>query len=701
MNKNHLIICMVTALVVMAIAFAPKHLTSVSGNQQQSSSTRDQNREKIEQKKASFKSGRDLLLKHGVPFDPDLLMEPGFQKRLAPVFAKMPEFRETHVVGKQMKGVQLADILFLPENVELTGDTVIIANNMIFSGKKAVIKGPHDLHFFALGPLLSVNTNARNGRGQSSTFVKAAFSKASLEEAKRQGQLVEPDSITINIDALGRDEWLESQKAAKGGRLANHVRRSTTQQPEDIDKPAGATGDKGPNGTFSVEPSTADEGPPGLCPNIPDGGTGDTGFTAPASGSGGTGLRGKDGDDGGTLNVTVTSANDTHFYNLSAKGGRGGQGGPGGDGGLPARGGKGGRGGPGDSCLCPLQSGRGGRGGQGGKGSHGGMGGPGGPGADGGKGGTINFTYPCDWAPNWASDVNPGGKGPGGVPGPNSQGGPGGFGGDPGTGGSKISCLDKAGGTLGPGGEGPPGDNVIEQPSEGTLGGQKGPGTVNTVVDNTNCPPPDGEGGCNLDCGAYAIPDYQNCICFWVGDQSPIVIDILGDGFNLTDGAGGINFDLNRDGTAERISWTANNSDDAWLTLDRNGNGIIDNGAELFGNHTPQPSPVLGVERNGFLALAEFDRQANGGNGDGLIDHNDAIFPLLRLWQDSNHNGLSEASELHTLSAWGVAIIELDYKLSKKTDQHGNQFRYRAKVKDSKGEQVGRWAWDVFLVTTQ
>ena len=130
MNKNHLIICMVTALVLMAIAFAPKHLTSVSGNRQQSSSMRDQNRERIEQKKASFKSGRDLLLKHGVPFNPDLLMEPGFQKRLAPVFAKMPEFRETHVVGKQMKGVQLADTLFLPENVELTGDTVIIANNM-------------------------------------------------------------------------------------------------------------------------------------------------------------------------------------------------------------------------------------------------------------------------------------------------------------------------------------------------------------------------------------------------------------------------------------------------------------------------------------------------------------------------------------------------------------------------------------------
>lgn len=186
----------------------------------------------------------------------------------------------------------------------------------------------------------------------------------------------------------------------------------------------------------------------------------------------------------------------------------------------------------------------------------------------------------------------------------------------------------------------------------------------------------------------------NGCCC---AGETPVLIDVLGDGFKLTNPAGGVNFDIEINGTRPRGSWTAINSDDGWLVLDRNHNGLIDDGGELFGNRTPQPAPPVGTSRNGFLALAEFDKPANGGNDDGFITETDGVFNSLRLWQDTNHNGISEPVELKTLKALGLEKIDLEYKKSRRADVNGNIFLFRAKIQDAEDGGMGRWAWDVVL----
>ncbi len=145
-------------------------------------------------------------------------------------------------------------------------------------------------------------------------------------------------------------------------------------------------------------------------------------------------------------------------------------------------------------------------------------------------------------------------------------------------------------------------------------------------------------------CDGGLIWDWFACVCIQPG--SPIIIDLDNNGYDLTDAANGVRFDLAGDGKRRQWSWTARGSDEAFLVLDRNGDGRITSGLELFGNFTEQP---VTEEPNGFTALAIFD-----ANGDGWINANDPIYQRLQLWIDSNHNGVSQPHELFSLNEKGV-----------------------------------------------
>jgi hypothetical protein len=160
----------------------------------------------------------------------------------------------------------------------------------------------------------------------------------------------------------------------------------------------------------------------------------------------------------------------------------------------------------------------------------------------------------------------------------------------------------------------------------------------------------------------------------------------------------GVIFDFLGDGHPVQMAWTAGNSRNAFLALDRNHNGRIDDAQELFGNLTAQPPSD---DPSGFRALSVFDEPENRGNGDGIIDEKDAIFSQLLLWIDENHDGISQPNELHRLPELGVYSLALKYTESRRTDQYGNQFRYKAAINPDPQDgqsKDGRWIYDVFFM---
>jgi len=199
-------------------------------------------------------------------------------------------------------------------------------------------------------------------------------------------------------------------------------------------------------------------------------------------------------------------------------------------------------------------------------------------------------------------------------------------------------------------------------------------------------PPPDGPPPTQPGDGTGDGPDPR--------PSTPIVIDLEGDGFRFTAYAAGASFDLSADGFRQWTAWTDPEGNEAFLALDRNANGAIDSGAELFGDHTQQPASD---NPNGFAALAVYDQPAQGGNGDGLLSAADLIFPSLLLWRDINHDGVSQGTEMQPLSGSWMRAIDLDYVLSRRRDRHGNQLRWASRIQSFQGWELG--AVDVIFAT--
>lgn len=160
---------------------------------------------------------------------------------------------------------------------------------------------------------------------------------------------------------------------------------------------------------------------------------------------------------------------------------------------------------------------------------------------------------------------------------------------------------------------------------------------------------------------------------------SPILIDLKGKEPETSNEKDSVTFDILRTGTPIPITWTKRNSDTGFLVMDRNRNGVIDDGGELFGNHTDSPYGEPPVPNShGFNALAEYDNADLGGNMNGRIDEGDAVWSRLRIWIDRNHDGLTTPEELYTMDAAGITGIDRDYDGDhQKWDKQGNLLKFR------------------------
>lgn len=193
------------------------------------------------------------------------------------------------------------------------------------------------------------------------------------------------------------------------------------------------------------------------------------------------------------------------------------------------------------------------------------------------------------------------------------------------------------------------------------------PDESETPPDDSDSPPDDNGGG-----GGGGT----TCVL------SPLVLDLEGDGIHLSSMAQGVNFDLSGRG-AVRTGWVQ--ADDALLALDRNGNGTIDDGTELFGEAANLNNEL---SDDGFASLSLVDKRKHGGNEDGVVDSKDQLFAKLLVWSDRNGDGVSQAGEMRSLAQAGISRLMLSHEFNAGAiDAFGNHLGLTGAYVDQTGNR--------------
>lgn len=178
------------------------------------------------------------------------------------------------------------------------------------------------------------------------------------------------------------------------------------------------------------------------------------------------------------------------------------------------------------------------------------------------------------------------------------------------------------------------------------------------------------------------------CLCSvsaWA-QCSPIVVDVDRNGIKLGPAGRGVSFDVNADGFPDFVQWVRPGGDEAFLAVDRNHNGVVDDGSELFGVGTPLFEG--GKAPNGFVGLAQYDQPMLGGNDDGLITSEDSIWIDLSMWLDSNADGISTADEMRRPEALGFRSFGTIPKVRRYVDPAGNLLPYWAWATTARGPKA-------------